>query len=85
MPFTFPSSANPIPVKWAAWRMGLIKSPHCRPPLAELDPTFYNDVESALEGAGLLDFGALDDVKMRAVVYAGNKSSSPSDSKPMSP
>ena len=67
--------------------MGLIKTPHCRPPLAELDPKFYNDVESALEGAGLLDFKALGDVKMRAAVYAGEMSSASTHpgSKPMSP
>ena len=29
--------SNPIPVKFAAWRAGLIASPFCRPPLAELD------------------------------------------------
>ena len=29
--------SNPIPVKYAAWRAGLISSPYCRPPLAELD------------------------------------------------
>lgn len=51
--------------------MGLIKSPYCRPPLAELDPKFFNDVETALEGAGLLDFGALDDVKMMAAMPVG--------------
>ena len=29
--------SNPIPVKFAAYRAGLITSPFCRPPLAELD------------------------------------------------
>lgn len=72
-------------MKWAAWRMGLIKSPHCRPPLAELDQKFFNDVEDALKGAGLLDFGALDDIKMKAAVYAGNVGSSSSDSQSMTP
>ena len=46
--------SNPIPVKWAAWRMGLISSPYCRPPLCELDSKYYEDVETALEAAGLL-------------------------------
>lgn len=48
--------SNPIPVKWAAWRSGLIDSPYCRPPLDELDPNFHVDVEAALEAAGLLSF-----------------------------
>ena len=48
--------SNPIPVKWAAWRSGLIESPYCRPPLCELDPKFHADVETALEAAGLLSF-----------------------------
>eukprot|EP01083_Nonionella_stella_P281865 959306_1 len=46
--------SNPIPVKWAAWRAGLIDSPYCRPPLDELDPKFHNDVEAALKAAGLI-------------------------------
>lgn len=45
--------SNPIPVKWAAYKTGLIQSPHCRPPLCELDPMFYQDVEMALKAAGL--------------------------------
>ncbi|KAL9189656.1 hypothetical protein ACHAXT_009331 [Thalassiosira profunda] len=48
--------SNPIPVKWAAWRAGMIDSPYCRPPLDELDPKFYKDVEAALVGAGLVGF-----------------------------
>jgi len=51
--------SNPIPVKWAAWRAGLIESPYCRPPLAELDTKYYKDVETALYAAGLLDFEVL--------------------------
>lgn len=50
--------SNPIPVKWAAWRMGLIESPYCRPPLCELDAEFYEDVETALDAAGLLGLAA---------------------------
>ena len=51
--------SNPIPVKWAAWRVGLITSPYCRPPLSELDTKYYKDVETALFAAGLLDFEVL--------------------------
>jgi len=51
--------SNPIPVKYAAWRAGLIKSPFCRPPLAQLDAKYYKDVETALYAAGLLDFEIL--------------------------
>jgi len=46
--------SNPIPVKWAAMRMGLISHPFCRPPLDELDPKFRSDVEEAMFAAGLL-------------------------------
>eukprot|EP01083_Nonionella_stella_P093306 261456_1 len=46
--------SNPIPVKWAAWRAGMIDCPYCRPPLDELDPKFHEDVETALRAAGLI-------------------------------
>ena len=46
--------SNPIPCKWAAKRMGLIKSAYCRPPLDELDPPLQPIVEAALKGAGLI-------------------------------
>lgn len=46
--------SNPIPAKWAVHRMGKIDSPYCRPPLDELDPKFYADVEQALLAAGLI-------------------------------
>ena len=52
--------SNPIPVKWAAWRAGLIDTPYCRPPLCELDPKFHKDVEKALQAAGLLSFDLPD-------------------------
>lgn len=45
---------NPIPVKWAAARLGLAQSGYCRPPLAEMDPIFNDEVEAALKQAGLL-------------------------------
>jgi len=56
--------SNPIPVKWAAWRAGLIETPYCRPPLDELDPKFHADVEKALEAAGLLAFDLKDVLKV---------------------
>jgi 4-hydroxy-tetrahydrodipicolinate synthase len=47
--------SNPIPVKWAVARMGLIVSAYCRPPLDFMDPVFESDVETALRQAGLLE------------------------------
>ena len=64
---SFNAIANPIPVKWALFRMGLIKSPYCRPPLAHLDSKFYNDVEAALQGAELLGPDILGDMEQKAV------------------
>jgi 4-hydroxy-tetrahydrodipicolinate synthase len=46
--------SNPIAVKWAAKRMGMIDSAYCRPPLDYLDPTLETRVEKALRRAGLL-------------------------------
>ena len=46
--------ANPIPVKWAVERMGLIESGIARPPLDRLDPKFFPVVEEALKAAGLI-------------------------------
>lgn len=65
--------SNPIPVKWAAWRAGLIDSPYCRPPLDELDPTFHRDVETALEAAGLIGFD-LNELKVPQPVNIGTSS-----------
>jgi 4-hydroxy-tetrahydrodipicolinate synthase len=45
---------NPIPAKWAASQMGLIKNASCRPPLDELDPSFEPEVLAALQAAGLM-------------------------------
>ncbi|MDX1631060.1 MAG: 4-hydroxy-tetrahydrodipicolinate synthase [Thermoanaerobaculia bacterium] len=45
---------NPIPVKWALHRMGLIE-PHLRPPLIPLAAHRTEAVERALEAVGLLD------------------------------
>jgi 4-hydroxy-tetrahydrodipicolinate synthase len=46
--------SNPIPVKWAMARLGLMDA-HLRPPLAELDPRFHGVVEEALRAVGLLE------------------------------
>ena len=46
--------ANPIPVKWAAYRLGLIKSAHLRLPLTVLSEEVQPKVEEALKIAGLL-------------------------------
>ena len=46
--------SNPIPVKWAAYRLGLIKSPHLRLPLTILSENVQPKVEEALKIAGLL-------------------------------
>ncbi len=45
--------SNPIPVKWALQRMGKI-APGIRLPLTPLAPQYHQQLESALEGAGLL-------------------------------
>lgn len=47
--------ANPIPAKWAVYRMGMIPSPECRAPLDALEPSLEEVVESALEEAGLTE------------------------------
>jgi 4-hydroxy-tetrahydrodipicolinate synthase len=46
--------SNPIPVKWAMGRLGLM-DPFLRPPLAELDPRFHRPVEDALRAVGLVE------------------------------
>jgi 4-hydroxy-tetrahydrodipicolinate synthase len=46
--------SNPIPVKWAAMRLGLVDSAYCRPPLAQLEQQFESQVEDALRQAGLV-------------------------------
>ena len=45
---------NPAPVKYAAWRIGLIDSPDCRLPLAPLQEATKKAVDTALAKAGLL-------------------------------
>lgn len=45
--------ANPIPVKWALHRMGLIP-PGIRLPLTTLDPAYHADLEQAMTQAGVV-------------------------------
>ena len=46
--------SNPIPVKWAAYRLGLIKTPYLRLPLTVLSEGAQVKVEEALKVAGLI-------------------------------
>jgi 4-hydroxy-tetrahydrodipicolinate synthase len=45
---------NPGPVKYAAWRLGLIDSPECRLPLAPIGEASKKAVDEALARVGLL-------------------------------
>jgi len=45
---------NPAPVKYAAWRLGVIDSPDCRLPMAPVTDATKKIVDSALAHAGLL-------------------------------
>lgn len=45
---------NPAPVKYAAWRLGLIESPDARLPLAPVTDATKKAVDAALAHAGLL-------------------------------
>ncbi len=45
---------NPAPVKYAAWRLGLIESAECRLPLAPVTDATKKIVDAALAHAGLL-------------------------------
>ncbi|MEZ5849950.1 MAG: 4-hydroxy-tetrahydrodipicolinate synthase [Hyphomicrobiaceae bacterium] len=45
---------NPAPVKYAAWRLGLIESPECRLPMSPLTEPTKKIVDAALAHAGLL-------------------------------
>ncbi|MGC7560312.1 4-hydroxy-tetrahydrodipicolinate synthase [Pasteurella sp. PK-2025] len=46
--------SNPIPVKWAAYRLGLIEAPTLRLPLTILSEGAQSKVEDALKSVGLL-------------------------------
>lgn len=45
---------NPIPVKWAAYKMGLISEPSLRLPLTTLSEQYHGVIEDALKQAGLI-------------------------------
>lgn len=45
--------SNPIPTKWALWRMGLIQSDFLRLPLTQLEPNNAATIEQALQQAGI--------------------------------
>jgi 4-hydroxy-tetrahydrodipicolinate synthase len=51
---------NPGPVKYAAWRLGVIESPECRLPLAPLTDASKKVVDVALAHAGLLEVKAAE-------------------------
>mmetsp|Transcript_3222 Transcript_3222/g.8698 ORF Transcript_3222/g.8698 Transcript_3222/m.8698 type:complete len:349 (+) Transcript_3222:187-1233(+) len=46
--------SNPIPAKWAAFRMGLTDNAFCRPPLDTMDSQYENLLEEALTSASIL-------------------------------
>ncbi|AWW34444.1 4-hydroxy-tetrahydrodipicolinate synthase [Mannheimia varigena] len=46
--------SNPIPVKWAAYKLGLISEPHLRLPLTTLSESAQPKVLKALQQAGLI-------------------------------
>ena len=47
--------SSPMPCKYALKKMGMIEHSFARPPLDDLDPKYYDDVEIALRGAGILE------------------------------
>ena len=47
--------SSPMPCKYALKKMGMIEHSFARPPLDDLDPKYYDDVETALRGAGILE------------------------------
>jgi len=51
---------NPGPVKYAAWRLGLIGSPECRLPLAPVSDATKKAVDEALAQVGLLQAKAAE-------------------------
>lgn len=46
--------ANPIPLKYALYKMGLIQSPECRPPLDTLAKEYREKMETFLKSEGLV-------------------------------
>lgn len=68
--------ANPIPAKWAVYRMGLMDTPACRPPLDSLDPSLESLVEQALEVGGCLkEIDLLHEIKEQIAKDATTKTS----------
>ena len=51
---------NPAPVKFAAWRLGIIDSPECRLPLAPVSEATKRVVEEALSRVGVLQAKAAE-------------------------
>jgi 4-hydroxy-tetrahydrodipicolinate synthase len=51
---------NPAPVKYAAWRLGIIGSPECRLPLAPLMDATKKAVDDVLASVGLLQAKAAE-------------------------
>jgi 4-hydroxy-tetrahydrodipicolinate synthase len=51
---------NPTPVKYAAWRLGIINSPECRLPMAPLSEASKAAVDQALASVGLLKANAAE-------------------------
>jgi len=47
-------SANPMPIKWAMYKSGLISTPNCRLPLLPLESRFYDILIAALSKAGIM-------------------------------
>ncbi len=46
--------ANPIPIKWMLYKMGLFKSPELRLPLMTLDETHFERISAEMNKLGLL-------------------------------
>jgi 4-hydroxy-tetrahydrodipicolinate synthase len=51
---------NPTPVKYAAWRLGIINSPECRLPMAPLSDAGQVAVDRAMAASGLLKSNAAE-------------------------
>ncbi len=46
--------ANPIPIKWMLFKMGLISSPEMRLPLVELDKAHFENISAEMKKTGLI-------------------------------
>jgi 4-hydroxy-tetrahydrodipicolinate synthase len=51
---------NPGPVKYAAWRLGIIGSPDCRLPLAPVSDQTKKSIDEVLARVGLLQAKAAE-------------------------